>query len=62
MINTWKALERSEQTYWIGLALLFIGLALGVSVATALSVVGAVLAVESVLTSYVAAWISTRKA
>lgn len=58
MIKIWKALERSEQTYWIGLALLFIGLALGVSVATALSVIGAVIVLESVVTSYMAAWSS----
>ncbi len=56
MKKLFSSLERSEQTYWIGLVLLFIGLALGVSVATALSVIGAVIVLESVVTSYMAAW------
>lgn len=48
--------DRNEITYWIGLALLFVGLTIGVSVATALIVCGAAMAVESVLTSYLLAW------
>lgn len=57
----WKQ-DRHDLTYAAGCLLLFVGLSFSVSVATALVVVGAVLAFESVLTSYVAAWISTRKA
>lgn len=62
---TWlKSLEREEVTYWVGLALLFTGLTIRVSVATALIVTGAVMALESVVTSYLATWMSwtsTRK-
>lgn len=55
-----RALDRSEQTYWLGLGMLFAGLAWIYSVASALIVVGASIAVESVLTSYLAQWIKTR--
>ncbi len=62
---TWlKSLEREEVTYWVGLALLFTGLTIRVSVATALIVTGAAMALESVVTSYLATWMSwtsTRK-
>lgn len=51
-----KSLDRNEVTYWLGLLLLFAGLAFRVSVETALIVVGAVLTVESVVSSYVAVW------
>lgn len=61
-VLTWiQRQDRQDLTFMVGCLLLFLGLSISVSVATALSVVGAVLAVESVLTSYVAAWISTRK-
>ena len=53
--------ERNELAYWLGLLLLFLGLSLGVSMATALIVTGAVIAGESVLTSYVASWLGARK-
>ncbi len=52
------SLEREEVTYWVGLALLFVGLTIRVSVATALIVTGAVIAVESVITSYLATWLA----
>lgn len=55
------SLERNEVTYWLGLLLLFLGLQLGVSMATALCVVGAVLALESISTSYLATWMAIRK-
>jgi hypothetical protein len=61
MIAWLRSSEPSERSYWLGLLLLFIGLALDVSVATALIVVGAVVAGESVITSYLATWIATRK-
>lgn len=58
---TWlKSLEREEVTYWVGLALLFTGLTIRVSVATALIVTGAAMALESVVTSYLATWLSMR--
>ena len=55
------SLERNEVTYWLGLLLLVLGLQLGVSMATALCVVGAVLALESISTSYLATWMAIRK-
>ncbi len=50
--------ERNEVVYWLGLLALLIGLALETSVGSALSVVGAAMAAESVATSYLAAWLS----
>ena len=61
MITWFRNLERTELSYWLGLILLFLGLMLGVSIATALTVTGAVIVSESVLTSYLAGWIGTRK-
>lgn len=52
-----KSLDRNEKTYWVGLAMLFVGLSLSVSVATALTVTGAAMALESVATSYLATWL-----
>ncbi len=56
-----RTLDRNEVTYWLGLLLLFAGLALRVSVETALIVVGAALAAESVVTSYLASWLNKGK-
>lgn len=53
--------ERNELAYWLGLLLLFLGLSVGVSVATAFIVTGAIITGESVLTSYVASWLGARK-
>ena len=53
-------LDSNERHYWLGLVLLFVGLSWGVSVATGLTVVGAVIAGESVVTSYLAQWIKAR--
>lgn len=59
-MKTWlKSLERNEVTYWIGLFLLFLGLAILVSVAMALVVVGGAIAAESVITSYLAMWMAS---
>jgi hypothetical protein len=57
MINYLRSIERSEKAYLIGLCLLFIGLAIK-SLPTALTVVGAVVAAESVVTSYLATYFS----
>jgi hypothetical protein len=57
----WASLEHVERTYWLGLVLLFLGVSLGVSVATALTVCGAVLVGESILTSYLAGWMGMRQ-
>jgi len=61
LFASWSALERSEKTYWLGLLLLFIGLSLGVSIATALIVIGAAIAAESVFTSYLAGVLKARQ-
>ena len=55
-----QSLEREEVTYWVGLALLFTGLTIRVSIATALIVTGAVIALESVVTSYLATWLTVK--
>lgn len=52
--------DRNEAAFWIGLVMMFIGFSLSVSIATALIVVGGVIVVESVSTSYLATWIATR--
>ena len=54
-----KSLDRNEVVYWIGLAMLFAGLALNVSVATALVITGGAMAAESVITSYLATWMGS---
>ncbi len=59
---TWlRSQDRNDLTYLLGLLMLFIGLAVSVSTETALIVVGAAIAGESIITSYLAAWIGARK-
>jgi hypothetical protein len=63
-MNFLKSLDPNQLTYWLGMLMLFVGLSLSVSVATALVTVGAAIAAESVVTSYLATWVaekSTRK-
>lgn len=57
-MNWLKSLDGNVVTYWLGLLMLFAGLVVGVSTATALIVVGAAMAAESVITSYYATWIA----
>lgn len=59
-MNWLKSLDRNEAAYWIGLAFLFIGLAVRVSIATALAVIGAILVIVSVLNSLILVWLSSR--
>lgn len=64
MIARFNSLDRNERVYWVGLGMLFLGLTINVSVATALVVTGSAMALESVVTSYLATWLSwksTRK-
>ena len=56
------SVDRNELTYWLGLVLLFIGLSLGVSVATAFCVAGGLIVLESLITSYLATWMGVRMA
>ena len=51
-------LEANDWLYFIGLGLLFAGLASSVSTATALSVVGGVLIVQSTAKAYFVTWLS----
>lgn len=52
-----KSLDRNEVTYWVGLVMLFLGLTLSVSAATALIVTGALIALESMVTSFFETWL-----
>lgn len=56
----WRSLDSNVRNYWLGILLLFLGLAWGISVATALTVSGAVIAGESAITSYLAQWLKRR--
>lgn len=55
-----QSLNRNEVAYWLGLLMVFAGLAVRVSAETALVVVGAVVVAESVITSYLATWMALR--
>ena len=57
-----RDVDANQRNYCLGLVLLLVGLSWGVSVATALTVVGAVLIGESVITSYMAQWIKAIQA
>ena len=55
-----RSLESYEQTYWLGLLMLFVGLTWSASLFMALIIVGAGMAIESVITSYLAAWLGSK--
>jgi hypothetical protein len=55
-----QSFDRNEVAYWLGLLMLFAGLALSVSMATALTVCGGVMIFESSFTSYIAAWVNSK--
>jgi len=61
MIQYLKSIDRNELAYWLGLSLLFAGLSLRVSVATALSVVGGVVVFTSVASSFFITWLSSKE-
>lgn len=48
--------DKNLLTYWLALAMIFVGLVLSVSVATALIVCGSILVTVSIANSYVALW------
>ncbi len=54
------SLETNELRYWLGLIMLLIGLSWSISLWVALAVVGAGIAFESTVTSYLAMWFSSR--
>jgi len=55
-----QTLDRYEITYWVGLGMLFAGLSLGVSIATALVVTGSILVMISFLNSLIVIWAAAR--
>lgn len=59
-MNWLKSLDRNECAYWLGLLMLFAGITVSVSMATALMICGGVMVAESVLTSYLSSWLATR--
>ena len=63
-MKTWMtrllSMEPNQRNYWVGLLMLFLGLTFFASLALALVVVGGVMTLESVLTSYLAVWIGSR--
>lgn len=58
-LRSFMSLDINVRSYWIGLVLLFIGLTWSLLGCT---VVGAVMVGESVLTSYMAAWVNVADA
>lgn len=60
MIKFFASADKSEIKYYLGLTVLFFGLAFSVSAATAAAVIGAIVVAESVVTSYLATWFSER--
>ena len=56
--NKVEKFDLNDIIYYLGLVMLFIGLALSVSIGTALSVVGAILAGVALANSYVRVWMS----
>lgn len=56
-----RTMDQNQRNYWLGLMLLFMGLTGWVSIFMALTVIGAAMVLESTITSYLAAWINSRK-
>lgn len=61
IVETLRAMDPNQRNYWLGLLLLFAGLTGLISMFMALMVTGAVMIVESTITSYMAALINARK-
>lgn len=60
-LRVWLRFEdRNEKKFWFGLLLLSVGLTFLWSAFVALTVVGAVMTIESVLTSYLAGLINSK--
>lgn len=55
-----QALDRNERFYMLGLILMLIGLTYAISLFIAMAVVGGIMVVESVLTSYIAGSLNAR--
>jgi hypothetical protein len=59
MKKFFEGIDRTEVTYFAGLGMVFIGILFLYSAPMALLVTGAVMAIESVVTSYLASWIAS---
>lgn len=56
-----KNLGSNQVMYWLGMSMMFTGLSLSVSVATALAVCGGIIAFVEIATSYLNAWLERIK-
>lgn len=56
-----QSTDRNERNFWFGLLFLFAGLAVYFSPFLALAICGAVMIGESMITSYLAAWLNSKK-
>jgi len=60
LIASLRTMDSNQRNYWIGLLMFSIGLTWLISVFMALTVAGAVMIIESTLTSYLAGLINSR--
>ena len=61
LLGAWFLIDPNERKFWTAMLLLLIGFTGYVSVFLALIVVGGVIALESMITSYMAALINARE-
>jgi hypothetical protein len=61
VVARFQTMDRNELSYILGLIMMLIGITYAISLFVAMVVVGGIMVVESVLTSYLAQWIKTRK-
>ena len=54
-------MNHNDLMYWVGLSMLFLGLSLTVSVGTALTVVGSIFIVISIVSSFFVTWLSVER-
>lgn len=60
LVKWMQAMDRNERFYLLGLIMMLIGFSYSLSLFVALAVVGSVMVVESVITSYMAGMINSR--
>lgn len=53
--------DRNELVFWLGLAMLFVGLSLSVSIATGLLWTGGVLIADGMISSYLEGWLMSKR-
>ena len=57
-VESLRTMDQHQRNYWLGLLLLFVGLTWSL---IGLTVVGAVMVVESTITSYLVVWLSAKQ-